>query len=860
MQKQKKRKLTSMEKKQKRELLHAQKVVKQMQKDTASTLRWMDIQSVEDDHIIIGRNQKRYIIKGIKLTPNNIFINREEEQRQWIEGIRLCMNSAPSEMWFEFVYSPVNCDTWINDLNEQYLQDPEPSNRNMINADLEKIYAFQETHREKEFFIMIRNEDESILDKDYADLLRLWSNAGFQPKPLNKRDFYSLVAYYFENDLINDYTFTRGAYSFLNMHYEYNEERDSYETIDQTELFGAYGDPIANKKPSTNMIQRSKIAPIGLKVKSKHLQLGDKYIQSLLVTKLPEDYGIGLLCDYLNNPKIKLFVKSSRLNMNMQKYLTKDLNDRKLRYEKSRDETERRRIQQEIESQRDYIDSVVQMNDKTHNLVIIFQIVTDSEVELKDERGKLKANLQVHGFNVTEGVVMQESLFKVATPLFCDSGFDPVIEFNIGVPLTSYAVAGLYPWIYETLNDPKGFLIGEEYQNGGKIFLDSMYYLHNPNEAKLQNRLNGNVIVVGASGSGKTTAMSMMIRQMIEKKITCIWVDPENKNERLTNLNGGIYIDWGKRGNIINPFDLKPISAEDDDEEVVWDTELAINNVIEDVTNIFSFLFPKMSEDALTFVGPLVKKTYAKAGIKRTAGTWTDFRYIAPDVFPTFTDFNDVLDAEIKREEKKNKDSTNLIFLNELSRRMQRIMNEWGVYFNGHTTIKINGYGRKIVSFGTKKLYTASEELQNALYYIMFTYAWSLCLDDSYESAFIVDEAQSVIQRGNTARLLAQFVRRSRKYRNMMVIGTQEPHDFADQHIITDGKAIFNNSAYKLVLAMNHDATRDLSKLENLNENEIFWIENFTQGDALLIIGEQRRLTIHVSPSRAELNDMGAMF
>lgn len=349
-----------------------------------------------------------------------------------------------------------------------------------------------------------------------------------------------------------------------------------------------------------------------------------------------------------------------------------------------------------------------------------------------------------------------------------------------------------------------------------------MYYLHNPNESKLQNRLNGNVIVIGASGSGKTTAMSMMIRQMIEKKITCIWVDPENKNERLTNLNGGIYIDWGKRGNIINPFDLKPISSEDDDEEVVWDTELAINNVIEDVTNIFSFLFPKMSEDALTFVGPLVKKTYAKVGIKRTAGTWTDFRYIAPDVFPTFTDFNEVLDAEIKREEKKNKDSPNLIFLNELSRRMQRIMNEWGVYFNGHTTIKINGYGRKIVSFGTKKLYTASEELQNALYYIMFTYAWSLCLDDSYESAFIVDEAQSVIQRGNTARLLAQFVRRSRKYKNMMVIGTQEPHDFADRHIITDGKAIFNNSAYKLVLAMNHDATQDLSKLENLNENEIF--------------------------------------
>jgi hypothetical protein len=186
-------------------------------------------------------------------------------------------------------------------------------------------------------------------------------------------------------------------------------------------------------------------------------------------------------------------------------------------------------------------------------------------------------------------------------------------------------------------------------------------------------------------------------------------------------------------------------------------------------------------------------------------------------------------------------------------------MNEWSIYFVGHTTVSIPENGRQIISFGTKKLFNAPENLQNALYYIMFTYAWSLCLDDRELSAFVIDEAHTLILKGRTASLVSQFYRRSRKYKNVMLIGTQEPRDFADPSVLTDGKAIFNNAVYKLFMGMNQDACNDVAKLESINTNEAMLIQRFYQGDALFICGD-RRIPIHVDPSRDEQRDIGSMF
>ena len=56
--------------------------------------------------------------------------------------------------------------------------------------------------------------------------------------------------------------------------------------------------------------------------------------------------------------------------------------------------------------------------------------------------------------------VMQDQTFRIATPLWMDEKLPQIIKENYGFLLPSYEVAGLWPFVFETLKDPKGFLLG----------------------------------------------------------------------------------------------------------------------------------------------------------------------------------------------------------------------------------------------------------------------------------------------------------------------------------------------------------------------------------------------------------------
>ena len=123
----------------------------------------------------------------------------------------------------------------------------------------------------------------------------------------------------------------------------------------------------------------------------------------------------------------------------------------------------------------------------------------------------------------------------------------------------------------------------------------------------------------------------------------------------------------------------------------------------------------------------------------------------------------------------------------------------------------------------------------------------------------MVDEAHVLLSGNNAlgADFLGQVQRRARKYNTGSIVITQQPSDFADPAVITQGKAIFDNASYYLVMGLRKQATEDLSKLIDLNENEKESIKRYSQGEALFVCGN-RRMQINVVVTKEELESFGS--
>ena len=147
---------------------------------------------------------------------------------------------------------------------------------------------------------------------------------------------------------------------------------------------------------------------------------------------------------------------------------------------------------------------------------------------------------------------------------------------------------------------------------------------------------------------------------------------------------------------------------------------------------------------------------------------------------------------------------------------------------------------------------------KNALFFNIFRFAWGLCLDTSVNTVLMVDEAHVLLGANNElgADFLAQVQRRARKYNTGTIIITQQPSDFSDRAVITQGKAIFDNSSYYLVMGLKKQAVDDLSLLIDLNDNERDSIKRYSQGEALFVCGN-RRMRINVVVTKEELESFG---
>ncbi|MEG1495160.1 MAG: ATP-binding protein [Bacilli bacterium] len=586
---------------------------------------------------------------------------------------------------------------------------------------------------------------------------------------------------------------------------------------------------------------KTQIAPKGLQFNASDFFISDKYATILSVVSYPKYIAPGYLSNLTSMAGIKVVIKHIPVPFQtMSKMLNKQIADLKVRYQEEKDNTIQERIRQDAESLEYFTSMLAGSQARIFDFQMHIMITANTREELEMKKINVKNYLDAMELKAISLRFEQEKVLKSILPIFPKQD----IEDRIGTPIPSVTIAAMYPFIFDTIKDPGlSTLLGVDFSGGVILFNQFLYQIKKEN-----NRNNANLIILGTSGSGKSTAAKLVLRGHIRNGCQIVAIDPENELEEMAKTFGGDTVDLGKGGEygMINPLQ---IIVDADEEEIKQGLGYTVlTRTLQFLKAFMKYYDPSIEEDVLTLFSEVLQDTYKRFAIDFDS----DFSAFTSKDYPTFSDVH----ATIKGRIMSMTDHTHeRDIMERLELKIRPLTKELKYYFDGHTTIASDS---DFMVFNIKELMNADVNIRNALFFNVLKYAWGLCLDKDINTVLMVDEAHVLLSGNNTlgADFLAQVQRRARKYNTASIIITQQPSDFADPGVITQGKAIFDNASYYLVMGLKKQATEDLAMLIDLNDNEKESIKRYSQGEALFVCGS-RRMRINVILTKEELESFG---
>ena len=587
---------------------------------------------------------------------------------------------------------------------------------------------------------------------------------------------------------------------------------------------------------------KSELAPKGLQFNNSDFIISDKYATILTVISYPRTIGPGYLANITNMSGVKIVIKHIPLPFSViSKMLNREIADLRSRYDTEKDKTMQEKIRQDVDSLEYFIQQFTASQSKTFDFQMHLMLVADTKEELENKKMQVKNFLDAMELRAVPLRFEQEEVLKSIIPVFPKQE----IETRIGTPMPSPTMAAMYPFIFDSIKDEGlATLLGVDFSGGVVLFNQFLYQIRKEN-----NRNNANMIILGTSGSGKSTAAKLILRSHIRNGCQIVAVDPEGEITEMTKMYGGTVVDLGKGGEygMVNPLEV--LVDVDDDEYRNGMGNTVLTKTLQTLKAFMKYYDPNIEEDVLTLFIGIVQDTYERFGINFQ----TDFTKFRPNNYPTFSDVYATVYSKLTSITEKTHERD---VLERLELKIRPFVRELKYYFNGHTSINSD---TGFIVFNIKELMNSDTNIRNALLFNILKYAWSLCLNPNVNTILSVDEAHVLLGEKNIlgAEFLAQVQRRARKYNTGTIIITQQPSDFVGEGILTHGKAIFDNASYYLVMGLKKQAAEDLAQLIDLNDNEKENIKRYSQGEALFVCGN-RRMQINVVVSDSELESFGS--
>lgn len=184
-----------------------EKQLKKKAKAMASTLNWLDVESIEHNMCIINDGGTKYYVRGIKVHPLNIHMLNHLDNDRVIESLATALNKMNFKIYWKFVYQLPDLDNQNHNLMRMMKNEEDKAILDIGNMFLNYHEWFVSNYKEISFYFIVM-ENEKMIDKVYSDLKRFMSDTRLHITPMNNSDFRNMIAYDFDNPVIDDYYFS----------------------------------------------------------------------------------------------------------------------------------------------------------------------------------------------------------------------------------------------------------------------------------------------------------------------------------------------------------------------------------------------------------------------------------------------------------------------------------------------------------------------------------------------------------------------------------------------------------------------------------------------------------------------------
>lgn len=412
--------------------------------------------------------------------------------------------------------------------------------------------------------------------------------------------------------------------------------------------------------------------------------------------------------------------------------------------------------------------------------------------------------------------------------------------------INSSSLAATFPFVRTFVMDDGGFMLGEN-NKSGYPFIFNLWKRGNLYQ-------NSNAMVIGKSGSGKTTFLKVLIHNEWANGTRVIILDPEAEYLALTrNLYGNVINVGNAREGRINPFHIYKILTEDGK---AADSKVTFNTHLKMLESFFKIVLADAPLDVIELINNLVVETYERMGITEK----TDCSNFPADYFPLFSDLLDTLQSK----DREKMDALTQRDMRTAELYLQKFVSgRYSDIWNAPSTLQVSA---NLIDFDFQSLFANKNNVvANAQMLLVFRFIEQEVINAreqnrngaNLRTLIIADEAHLYIDPKFPIALdfFYSMSKRIRKYNGSFIPATQNIADWnANEELRGKTSAIIKNSQYTFIFKLSAPDMKDVLDVyrtgDSFNEEEQRMIISAVTGQAFFVGSTELRACVRIQASK----------